>query len=71
MLTKATIRNFNRFGEAEIETGNPVVFFGPNNSGNRGSARWSTRSEHNADHYRVLTRVFCDKDRIAGSHPER
>ena len=37
----------------------------------QGSSRWSTRSEHNADHYRVLTRVFCDKDRIAGSHPER
>ena len=33
MLTKITVRNFKRFGEAEIELGNPVVFIGPNNSG--------------------------------------
>lgn len=33
MLTKLTIRNFKRFGDAEIELGNPVVFVGPNNSG--------------------------------------
>ena len=33
MLTKLTIRNFKRFGEVEIELGNPVVFIGPNNSG--------------------------------------
>ena len=33
MLTKLTIRNFKRFGEAEVELGNPVVFIGPNNSG--------------------------------------
>lgn len=33
MLTKLTIRNFKRFEEVEIELGNPVVFFGPNNSG--------------------------------------
>lgn len=33
MLTKLTIRNFKRFGVAEIELGNPVVFIGPNNSG--------------------------------------
>ncbi len=33
MLTKVTIRNFKRFGEVEIELGNPVVFIGPNNSG--------------------------------------
>jgi len=33
MLTKITIRNFKRFGDAEIELGNPVVFIGPNNSG--------------------------------------
>ncbi|MFV1968455.1 MAG: AAA family ATPase, partial [Pirellulaceae bacterium] len=33
MLTKLTIRNFKRFGFAEIELGNPVVFVGPNNSG--------------------------------------
>jgi hypothetical protein len=33
MLTKLTIRNFKRFGDAEIELGNPVVFIGPNNSG--------------------------------------
>jgi len=33
MLTKLTIRNFKRFGEVEIELGNPVIFIGPNNSG--------------------------------------
>ncbi len=33
MLTKLTIRNFKKFGEEEIELGNPVVFIGPNNSG--------------------------------------
>ena len=33
MLTKLNIRNFKRFGEVEIELGNPVVFIGPNNSG--------------------------------------
>jgi len=33
MLNKLTIRNFKRFGSAEIELGNPVVFIGPNNSG--------------------------------------
>ena len=33
MLTKLTCRNFKRFGEIEVELGNPVVFIGPNNSG--------------------------------------
>ena len=33
MLTTLTVRNFKRFGEVEIELGNPVVFIGPNNSG--------------------------------------
>ena len=33
MLTKLTLRNFKRFGNVEIELGNPVIFIGPNNSG--------------------------------------
>jgi len=33
MLTKLTIRNFKRFGYAEVELGNPVIFIGPNDSG--------------------------------------
>lgn len=33
MLTKLRIRNFKRFGDVEIELGNPVVFIGPNDSG--------------------------------------
>lgn len=33
MLTKLTIRNFKRFGQVDIELGNPVVFIGPNDSG--------------------------------------
>jgi ABC-type taurine transport system ATPase subunit len=33
MLTRLVVRNFKRFGQVEIELGNPVVFIGPNNSG--------------------------------------
>ena len=33
MLTRLAVRNFKRFGEAEIELGSPVVLIGPNNSG--------------------------------------
>jgi len=33
VLTKLIIRNFKRFGEVEVELGNPVVLIGPNNSG--------------------------------------
>jgi len=33
LLTKLTITNFKRFGQVEIELGNPVIFFGPNDSG--------------------------------------
>ena len=46
MLTKIVIRNFKRFGEVEIELGNPVVFIGPNNSGKTSAmqalALWDT-----------------------------
>ncbi len=54
MLTRLTIRNFKRFGEVDIELGNPVVFIGPNNSGktsamqalalwNIGLAKWNEK----------------------------
>ncbi|WP_419840209.1 ATP-dependent nuclease [Candidatus Poriferisodalis sp.] len=33
MLTRLVMRNFKRFGEAEVELANPVVLIGPNNSG--------------------------------------
>jgi energy-coupling factor transporter ATP-binding protein EcfA2 len=33
VLTKLLIKNFKRFGQVDIELGNPVVFIGPNNSG--------------------------------------
>jgi hypothetical protein len=33
MLIRLTIKNFKKFGQVEIELGNPVVFIGPNNSG--------------------------------------
>ena len=36
MLTMLTIRNFQCFGDVEIEFGNPVVFKGPNNVNRRG-----------------------------------
>ena len=49
MLTKLTVRNFKRFGEVEIELGNPVVFIGPNNSGKTSAmqalALWDNRPE--------------------------
>jgi hypothetical protein len=33
MLTRLRIKNFKRFGEADVELGQSVVFIGPNNSG--------------------------------------
>ena len=39
MLTKLTTRNFKRFGCAEIELGNPVIFIGPNDSVATAAAR--------------------------------
>ena len=33
MLTKLIMRNFKRFGDVEVELGDPVIFIGPNNSG--------------------------------------
>ncbi len=33
MLIKLQVHNFKKFGNVEIELGNPVVFVGPNNSG--------------------------------------
>lgn len=33
MLTRLRIRNFKRFGDADVELGQSVVFIGPNNSG--------------------------------------
>lgn len=33
MITRLTVRNFKRFGDAVITLGAPVVFVGPNNSG--------------------------------------
>src|SRR5215472_12992902 len=54
MLTKLKIRNFKRFGNIEVDLGNPVVFIGPNNSGKTsalqaltlwqvGLSRWNER----------------------------
>ncbi|MBI4872596.1 MAG: AAA family ATPase [Candidatus Riflebacteria bacterium] len=54
MLTKLIVRNFKRFGQVEIELGNPVIFIGPNNSGKTsalqamtlwhiGLAKWTER----------------------------
>ncbi|MBI5524995.1 MAG: AAA family ATPase [Deltaproteobacteria bacterium] len=56
MLTRLRIRNFKRFGEADVELGQSVVFIGPNNSGkttalqalalwNVGLRRWNERRE--------------------------
>jgi AAA domain, putative AbiEii toxin, Type IV TA system/AAA ATPase domain len=54
MLTRIKIRNFKRFGNVEVDLGNPVVFIGPNNSGKTsalqalalwqvGLSRWNER----------------------------
>lgn len=54
MLTQLTVRNFKRFGNIDIDLGDPVVFIGPNNSGktsamqalalwNIGVKRWHER----------------------------
>ena len=56
MLTRLQIRNFKRFGEANIELGQSVVFIGPNNSGkttalqalafwSAGLQKWNERRE--------------------------
>ncbi len=56
MLTRLRIRNFKRFGEADIELGQSVVFIGPNNSGkttalqalafwDAGLQKWNERRE--------------------------
>lgn len=56
MLTRLQIRNFKRFGEAEVELGQSVVLIGPNNSGKTtalqalalwevGLRRWNERRE--------------------------
>ncbi len=60
MLTKLICRNFKRFGEIEVELGNPVVFIGPNNSGKTtalqalalweiGLKRWNENRKRNSN----------------------
>lgn len=59
MLTRLRIRNFKRFGEADIELGQSVVLIGPNNSGKTtalqalalwsvGLQKWNERREGKA-----------------------
>ena len=56
MLTKLICRNFKRFGEIEVELGNPVVFIGPNNSGKttalQALALWDIGLKRWSDHRR-------------------
>ena len=80
MLTKLTVRNFKRFGEIEIELGNPVVFVGPNNSGKTsamqalalwdiGVKRWNEkRAEQNAPEKRAGVTINR-RDLFAIPHP--
>jgi AAA15 family ATPase/GTPase len=62
MLTKIKIRNFKRFGNVEVDLGNPVVFIGPNNSGKTsalqalalwqvGLSRWNERRKGRVGHF--------------------
>jgi predicted ATPase len=59
VLTKIRVSNFKKFGNVEIELGDPVVFIGPNNSGkstalqslalwNIGLQRWMEKRGANA-----------------------
>ncbi len=79
MLTKLTVRNFKRFGEVEIELGNPVVFVGPNNSGKTsamqalalwdlGVKRWLERRGSGAPEQRPGVTVNR-RDLLAVPHP--
>lgn len=58
MLTRLRIKNFKRFGDADVELGQSVVFIGPNNSGKTtalqalalwdvGLRKWNERREGN------------------------
>ena len=80
MLTRLTVRNFKRFGEVEIELGDPVVFVGPNNSGktsamqalalwNAGIRRWNEkRAGTNAPEKRPGVTINR-RDLVAIPHP--
>ena len=80
MLTKLTIRNFKRFGEVEVELGNPVVFIGPNNSGKTsamqalalwdiGVKRWNERRAGKSAPEKRPGVTVNRRDLFAISHP--
>ncbi len=80
MLTKLIIRNFKRFGEVEIELGNPVVFIGPNNSGKTsamqalalwdiGLKRWNEKRAGKSAPERRPGVTVNRKDLLAIPHP--
>ncbi len=60
MLTKLICRKFKRFGDVEIELGNPVVFIGPNNSGKTAAlqalALWDTGLKRWQEKYKGRTK---------------
>ena len=80
MLTKLTVRNFKRFGEIEVELGNPVVFVGPNNSGktsamqalalwDTGVKRWNEKYAGRGAHDERAGVTINRKDLFAIPHP--
>ncbi len=80
MLTKLTIRNFKRFGEVEVDLGNPVVFIGPNNSGKTsaiqalalwdiGVKRWNEKRKGKGASARRSGVTVNRKDMFAIPHP--
>jgi len=81
LLTKLTVRNFKRFGQAEIELGNPVVFVGPNDSGKTtalqalslwdiGVKRWNERRKGKATPEKRPGVTISRRDLIAVPIPD-
>lgn len=76
MLTRLAVRNFKRFGEVDIELGNPVVFVGPNNSGKTsalqalalweiGMKRWNEKRKGNPETGKTKGVTINRRDLIA------
>ena len=80
MLTRLCIRNFKRFGDVEVELGNPVVLIGPNNSGktsamqaltlwNLGLRRWNEKYKGKTAPEKRPGVTINRRDLVAIPHP--
>jgi predicted ATPase len=77
MLTRLRIKNFKRFGDADVELGQSVVFIGPNNSGKTtalqalalwdlGLRKWNERRELWARYLAAKTEFWRSHRQCAG-----